>query len=66
MGTRGLSLGVERPEREADHLLQSSADFKNAWICTSTPPVRLMAWCLVKHRGKFTFIFRFNVCNKCS
>jgi hypothetical protein len=34
-----LSLGVQRPERETDH--SSSAEVKNAWTYTSTPPIRL-------------------------
>jgi hypothetical protein len=41
MGTRGSFSGVKRPEREADHLPQSSAEVKNAWSYTSTPLVRL-------------------------
>jgi hypothetical protein len=36
-----LSLGVKRPGREADHSPPSSAEVKNAWSYTSTPPVRL-------------------------
>jgi hypothetical protein len=36
-----LSLGVKRPGREADHSLPSSAEVKNAWSYTSTPPIRL-------------------------
>jgi hypothetical protein len=32
VGTRGPFLGVERPGREANHLLPSSAELKNAWI----------------------------------
>jgi len=27
--------------READHSLPSSAKVKNAWSCSSTPPIRL-------------------------
>jgi hypothetical protein len=49
-----LSLGVKRPGREADHSLPSSAEVKNAWSYTSTPPYVFMAWCLVKHRDNFT------------
>jgi hypothetical protein len=41
MGTGALSLGVKSPGREADHLHPSSAEVKNAWSYTSTPPVRL-------------------------
>jgi hypothetical protein len=36
-----LSLGVKRPVREADHSPPSSAEVKNAWSYTSTPPIRL-------------------------
>jgi hypothetical protein len=32
-----LSLGVKRPEGEADHSPPSSAEVKNAWCYTSTP-----------------------------
>jgi hypothetical protein len=42
-GYRGaLSLGVKRPGREADHSPSSSAEVKNAWSYTSTPPIRLL------------------------
>jgi len=30
-----------RAKREADHLPPSSAEVKNAWSCTSTPPSSL-------------------------
>jgi hypothetical protein len=36
-----LSLGVKRPEREADRSPPSSADVRNVWSYTSTPPIRL-------------------------
>jgi hypothetical protein len=36
----GKSL-VKRPEREADHSSQSSAEVKNAWSYNFTQPVRL-------------------------
>jgi hypothetical protein len=54
MGAGALSLGVKRPEHEADHSPQSSAEVKNAWNYTSTPQCVFMAWCLVKDRD-FTF-----------
>jgi hypothetical protein len=41
MGTGTLSLGVKRPRREADHSPPSSAEVKNEWSYTSTPPIRL-------------------------
>jgi hypothetical protein len=52
---RALSLGVERPGREADHSPPSSADVKNAWSYTFILQYVFMAWCLVKHRDNFTF-----------
>jgi hypothetical protein len=55
MGTRGFSLGVKRPGREADHSPPSSAEVKYAWSYTSTPQYVFMAWCLVKQRDNFTF-----------
>jgi hypothetical protein len=36
-----LSLGVKRPGSEADHSPPSSAEVKNAWSHTSTPPIHL-------------------------
>jgi len=36
-----LSLQVERPGREADHLPPPSAEAKNAWSYTSTPLIHL-------------------------
>jgi hypothetical protein len=50
-----LSLGVKRPEREADCSPPSSAEVKNAWSYTSTTPKVFMAWYFVKHRDNFTF-----------
>jgi hypothetical protein len=35
------SLGVKRPEREADHPPPNSADVKKTWIYTSIPLIRL-------------------------
>jgi hypothetical protein len=36
-----LSLRVNQPGREADHLPPSSAEVKNGWSYTSTSPIRL-------------------------
>jgi hypothetical protein len=36
-----LSLGIKRPGREADHSPPSSAEVKNTWSFTSTPPMCL-------------------------
>jgi hypothetical protein len=39
---RGLSSGVKRPGREADHS-QTSADVKKMWLYTSAPPYAFIA-----------------------
>jgi hypothetical protein len=39
--------GVKRPGREADHSLPSSAEVKNAWSYTSTPPIHLHSVVLI-------------------
>jgi len=38
------------PGRESDQSPQSSAEVKNEWRYTSTPPYVIMASCLIKHR----------------
>jgi hypothetical protein len=40
-----LTLGVKQPRCEAEHSPPSSAEVKNAWSYTSTPPIGLH--CLV-------------------
>jgi hypothetical protein len=50
MGKGVLFLGVKRPGREADCSPLSSAEVKNVWSYTSTPPYVLMAWRLIKHK----------------
>jgi hypothetical protein len=50
-----LSLGLKRPGREADYSSHLVPRSKNVWSYTSTPQYAFIAWCLVKHRGNFTF-----------
>jgi hypothetical protein len=38
MDIRGSSPEIERPGLEADHSPPTSAEAKNTWIYTSTPP----------------------------
>jgi hypothetical protein len=38
MGTGALSQGVKRPGREADHSPPISAEVKETWVYTYTPP----------------------------
>jgi hypothetical protein len=52
---------IKRPEREADHSPPSTAEVKNEWSCSSTPPYAFVAWCSVKHRDNFTCTFTFYV-----
>jgi hypothetical protein len=53
-----LSLGVKRPEREADHSLQSSAEVKNGWSYTSIP--QIPSWNGAQIRN-FTFTYYGNI-----
>jgi hypothetical protein len=48
-----LSQGIKWPGREADHSSPSSAEVKNAWIYTLTPPYTFMSLYLIKHRIQF-------------
>jgi len=41
-------LGAKKPRHEADHSPLSTAEVKNVWSYTYTPPLRLLAWCLIK------------------
>jgi hypothetical protein len=52
---RVLSPEVKRAVQEFDRSPPSSAQFKNVWIYTSTPPIHLMTWHLIKHRCNFVF-----------
>jgi hypothetical protein len=47
-----LFLEVNRPGREADHSLLSSAEVKNAWSYTSTLQYAFTAWCSIKAHGQ--------------
>jgi hypothetical protein len=51
-----LSPRVKRLDREPDHTIPSNAEVKNELRYTFTPPYVFMAWYLVKHREKFTFL----------
>jgi hypothetical protein len=42
-----LSPGAKRQGCEADHSSPTTAEVKNTWINTSTPPYVFMAWCLI-------------------
>jgi len=51
VGTGGSSPGPKRLGRETDHLLQSSAEFKNDGSCTFTPSLchcEMLSY-LIKH-----------------
>jgi hypothetical protein len=53
MAKRGLSMGIKRRGHKTHHSPPSSAEVKNAWNCTSTPPYAFMTWCLVKKEIHF-------------
>jgi hypothetical protein len=48
-----LSLEVKRPGREADHSTPSSAEAKNAWSYTSTPPIYIHGVVLSQAQEQF-------------
>jgi hypothetical protein len=52
-----LSPGVKWLGHKADHSPSSSAEVKNVWSYTSTPPFVFMVWHLVKSRDNFTLTF---------
>jgi hypothetical protein len=54
MGT-GNSVKVKQVERDADHWPLSTAETKNEWSYTSTPPTRLHG----VHKNNFTVTFTF-------
>jgi hypothetical protein len=59
-----ISPGVKRQGREADHSPPSSAEVKNVWSYTFTPPLRLHGVVLsyrTKHRVNFTFACTFSL-----
>jgi hypothetical protein len=49
-----LSQRLKRPEPEADHLFTFSAE--NVGAYTSANSHVVVAWCLIKYRGNFTFV----------
>jgi hypothetical protein len=55
MDTGGSFPGVKRPGREADHSPPSSAEVKNTWSYTSTPPIRLHGVVLSSTQGQLYF-----------
>jgi hypothetical protein len=52
MNTEGSSPGLKQLEREVDHSPAISADVKNEWSYTPTPPIRLHG----TENDKFTFL----------
>jgi hypothetical protein len=52
MGVGGSLLGGKAAGRETDYS-PTSAEVKNTWIYTSTPPYVFVVQCLVKHRVDF-------------
>jgi hypothetical protein len=53
-GWGALPPGLKWSGREVEHSPPSSAKIENSWIYTSITPCVFMAWCLIKHRDKFT------------
>jgi hypothetical protein len=63
--TRGaFSLGLKRPDRQADHS-PFSAEVKNLRSCTSTSPHALIERCLLKHCVLTTSLWRHMLIWRC-
>jgi hypothetical protein len=60
-GPRTLPPGVKRPGREVDNSPPSNVEVKKMWSYTSISSYVFMAWCLVKHRKNFVFLYTNNV-----
>jgi hypothetical protein len=56
----GLSAGVKRPRREADHS-RSGAEVKTARSDIGSPSHGLMAWFVIEHRSSFLLLMCFFV-----
>jgi hypothetical protein len=56
--------GVKWTRREANHSSYSSAEAKNEWIYTSTPPLSFKAWFSFKHADIISHYSLF--CKKCA
>jgi len=50
-----VDTGLKQPGRVFGNSPPSSAEVKNLCSYTSSPNYAFMAWCLVKHRGNFTY-----------
>jgi hypothetical protein len=53
------SLGVKRPQREADHSPPSSAEAKNAWTISPLPQYVFMGWYSVIAQGQLYLYITF-------
>jgi hypothetical protein len=49
---------VKQSGCEADNSPPSGVEVKNAWSYTFIPPYVFMAWCFVKDRDDFTFLYK--------
>jgi hypothetical protein len=54
-----MNAEVNQSVREAEASHSLSAEVKNTWKYTSTPPNVFMTWCLITHRGDFTFLYLY-------
>jgi hypothetical protein len=48
-------LGVKEPVHKTDHSPQSTAEVKNAWSYTITPPYVFRLWCIIMNRENYNF-----------
>jgi hypothetical protein len=53
--TGAFSPGIKWSGRDFDPSPSITAEVKNVWVYTSTPPYVLVVQCLIKYRNSFTF-----------
>jgi hypothetical protein len=56
---RALSTGLKRPRSEVDHSPPASAEVKEMWIYTSTPPYVFMTQYLISQALRQLYLFTF-------
>jgi len=52
----GFLQGLKRPVCRAEHLPASTAEVKNTWSYTATPPYVFIEWYLVKHKDNLPYL----------
>lgn len=52
----GFSPEIEQLRNEGDHSSQCTAEVRNVWSITSSPPMSIMECCFIKHMNNITVL----------